>query len=69
MEYLKIQQSLQFFSSNSWLMKTPNALALAKSLSPEDYQKFPCNPQDIDYKQYIPKYFRGVKKYLIEKAT
>uniref|UniRef100_A0A2A4J0C7 Fatty acyl-CoA reductase n=1 Tax=Heliothis virescens TaxID=7102 RepID=A0A2A4J0C7_HELVI len=70
--YMKIQAQvvagrnlLNFFTSHSWEMKADRTRALHASLSPEDRLKFPCDPSDINWKEYIKIYLLGIEKFLM----
>ncbi|VVC88107.1 unnamed protein product [Leptidea sinapis] len=71
--YVKVQNKLasyldtiRYFTSHSWLMMTGRSRALYSSLNSEDRSLFPCDATFIDWKEYIPIYFRGVKKFLVD---
>ncbi|KOB73764.1 Fatty-acyl-CoA reductase [Operophtera brumata] len=73
--YVKLQNmltqnrdALSYFTSHSWLMRTNGTRALAASLSPADCRQFPCRPQDINWREYIPVYWAGIRKFIEKKS-
>ncbi|CAH3872828.1 unnamed protein product [Pieris brassicae] len=73
--YVKIQTKLasyldtiRFFSSQSWNITNDKTRGLYSSLNSADKKLYPCDANLIDWKQYIPIYFRGVKQFLAEPA-
>ncbi|XP_028162032.1 putative fatty acyl-CoA reductase CG5065 isoform X1 [Ostrinia furnacalis] len=53
------------FQLNNWVFKNDRARELYASLSDADKAKFPCNPNDIDWDEYIKIFFKGVRQYLL----
>ncbi|XP_050561993.1 putative fatty acyl-CoA reductase CG5065 isoform X1 [Spodoptera frugiperda] len=75
-KYMKIQskltlaqKALSYFTSHSWVMKADNSRKLYASLSIQDRQTFPCDPTDIDWKQYITIYLEGINQFLMKNYT
>lgn len=64
---MMVRDALEYFTSHSWVMKTDKSEALYEDLSPSDARQFPFLAKDIIWAEYMPLYFQGVKKYLIEK--
>nr|AGD98718.1 fatty-acyl-CoA reductase [Bicyclus anynana] len=69
--YVKIQSkvsfvrdTLEYFTSNTWSISSRQTTALSQSLSPSDRYLFPCDPTDIDWKDYIPTYCQGIRQFL-----
>ncbi|XP_050347236.1 putative fatty acyl-CoA reductase CG5065 [Nymphalis io] len=60
--------TLRYFSSRCWAMKASRAQALISTLSEQDKKKFPCDPRDINWEEYMATYFNGVNKYLINRS-
>ncbi|KAJ0175830.1 hypothetical protein K1T71_008989 [Dendrolimus kikuchii] len=59
-----IREALEFFSSHSWIIKNGQVRKLHSSLSNTDKLIFPMDPNDINWKTYLARYFNGVRKYL-----
>ncbi|XP_022814698.1 putative fatty acyl-CoA reductase CG5065 [Spodoptera litura] len=64
-----VQKALSYFTSHSWVMKADNSRKLYASLSIQDRQTFPCDPMDIDWKQYITIYIEGINQFLMKKLV
>ncbi|XP_026489495.2 putative fatty acyl-CoA reductase CG5065 [Vanessa tameamea] len=63
-----VRNTLEYFSSNNWIIKASKTRALAQSLSPIDKETFPCDPADIVWDEYIPTYCAGIRKFLLPKT-
>ncbi|CAH2241562.1 jg3898 [Pararge aegeria aegeria] len=59
-----IRDTLEYFTANTWVISAAQTTALSESLSPSDRHKFPCDPKDIDWNEYIPIYCQGIRQYL-----
>ncbi|XP_023955148.1 putative fatty acyl-CoA reductase CG5065 [Bicyclus anynana] len=55
---------LDYFPSRTWSMSARQTTALFQSLSPSDRDQFPCDPTDIDWKEYIVTYCQGIRQFL-----
>ncbi|XP_026733133.1 putative fatty acyl-CoA reductase CG5065 [Trichoplusia ni] len=64
--YLVVQTrvALDFFSSNSWVMKADRMRELYASLSNNDKRMFPCDPTHINWPEYLSDYGAGVRRFL-----
>ncbi|XP_050347237.1 putative fatty acyl-CoA reductase CG5065 [Nymphalis io] len=62
-----VRNTLEYFTSNSWVIRASKTRALAQSLSPADKETFPCDPADIVWDEYIPTYCEGIRKFLLQK--
>ncbi|KAG6454638.1 hypothetical protein O3G_MSEX008790 [Manduca sexta] len=63
------RESLDFFTSHSWVFKNDETRSLFSSLSPQDQQTFPCDPTTISWPQYMAKYKDGVRRFLDSKIN
>ncbi|KAH9635409.1 hypothetical protein HF086_006649, partial [Spodoptera exigua] len=61
---IRLRDSYEHFSSNAWIMRSDRTRQLHASLSPEDQEKFQCDPTHINWPEYLKDYCRGVLKYL-----
>uniref|UniRef100_A0A2A4J5N8 Fatty acyl-CoA reductase n=1 Tax=Heliothis virescens TaxID=7102 RepID=A0A2A4J5N8_HELVI len=61
------RQLLDYYSSHSWELKADRTRALHASLSSEDRLKFPCDPSDINWKEYTKVYFHGIEQFVISR--
>lgn len=64
---LILREKLQFFITSSLIIKSQETRDLAESLSPSDKRIFPFNPIDIDWDEYIPIYYQGIREFLLKK--
>ncbi|XP_072938650.1 putative fatty acyl-CoA reductase CG5065 isoform X2 [Epargyreus clarus] len=61
-----VRKALEPFTSRTWIMKSVNTSALYKSLSPTDRRTFACDAKYINWEEFIPTYFQGIRKYLLD---
>ncbi|XP_045768140.1 putative fatty acyl-CoA reductase CG5065 [Maniola jurtina] len=61
---LRIRDTLEYFTSNTWSISAVKTRELSKSLSPSDRHLFPCDPAEIDWETYIPTYCQGIRQFL-----
>ncbi|XP_038214769.1 putative fatty acyl-CoA reductase CG5065 [Zerene cesonia] len=73
--YIKTQTKLasyldtiRFFSSQSWMIMSDKTRAMFYNLSPEDRKTFPCDASLFSWEEYMPIYYHGVKRFLIDPA-
>ncbi|KAL0881184.1 hypothetical protein ABMA27_002295 [Loxostege sticticalis] len=62
---LMTRWSMEWFQQKQCVFKNDKARALYASLSDADKAKFPCDPSDIDWNEYLRIYFKGVTEYLL----
>ncbi|CAH2077049.1 unnamed protein product, partial [Iphiclides podalirius] len=60
----RLQNSQEYFTSNSWLIHSEQTQALYASLSESDKSHFKFDPCDIVWSQYISVCYKGIKTYL-----
>ncbi|CAH0702219.1 unnamed protein product [Spodoptera exigua] len=63
-QVIRLRDAYEHFSSNAWIMRSDRTRQLHASLSPEDQEKFKCDPTQINWPEYLKDYCRGVLKYL-----
>ncbi|CAH2077061.1 unnamed protein product, partial [Iphiclides podalirius] len=66
---IQIRDTLQYFTSHSWVMRCTRAQELFASLSSTDRSRFPFEPTQIVWSTYIPTYFMGIREYLLKEKT
>ncbi|XP_045485742.1 putative fatty acyl-CoA reductase CG5065 [Pieris rapae] len=54
------------FTSTSWLIKSKKTQALISSLDDHDKKLFPCDVNNIDWKEYSAIFCRGVQEFLLK---
>ncbi|NP_001036967.1 fatty-acyl reductase [Bombyx mori] len=63
---VRSRDQLEFFTSQSWLLRCERARVLSAALSDSDRAVFRCDPSTIDWDQYLPIYFEGINKHLFK---
>ncbi|CAH0714678.1 unnamed protein product, partial [Brenthis ino] len=61
------RKAMDYFSSNTWEICAAKTRSLATSLSATDKQNFPFDPIDIDWKDYIPNYCKGIRQFMLKR--
>ncbi|XP_013149148.1 PREDICTED: fatty acyl-CoA reductase 1-like [Papilio polytes] len=62
----RMRENMRYFQSRSWKIKSNRTTDLYASLTLQDRKTFPCEAADLRWSQYIPTYFNGIKKYLVD---
>ncbi|KAL0881181.1 hypothetical protein ABMA27_002293 [Loxostege sticticalis] len=62
---LNTRWSMAYFHTYNCVFRNDKARALYGSLSEFDKEKFPCDPTDIDWDEYLKIYFKGITEYLV----
>jgi len=62
----KATNSLQFFTTREWKFSTSNVMELYSKLSLQDQRLFNFNIKEVDWPDYIGKYFLGMRKYVLK---
>lgn len=63
-QVVNLRDSVDYYTSNSWILKADNSRELFLLLSKEDQEKFPCDPTEIVWSQYIKGYINGIYEHL-----
>ncbi|KAJ0175829.1 hypothetical protein K1T71_008988 [Dendrolimus kikuchii] len=66
---LMVREALSYFTMNTWEMKCDQSRQLYESLSSEDQATFRCDPKDIDWKEYIFTYCKGIETFLLKRTA
>ncbi|XP_041983772.1 fatty acyl-CoA reductase 1-like isoform X2 [Aricia agestis] len=73
-KYLKLQKRALFMRDNvdvlmetSVFLKCTQAFLLAQTLDDHDRERFPFDPNTINWSEYMPTLYRSIYKYMIEK--
>lgn len=66
---IKAINALEYFMLRDWTFHNENVQGLWASLSPADKQMFHFNVGDLDWEQYIDRYQRGCKKFILKEGT
>lgn len=66
---IKAINALEYFMLRDWTFHNENVQGLWSSLSPADRQMFHFNVGDLDWGQYIDRYQRGCKKFVLKEGT
>ncbi|XP_045447221.1 fatty acyl-CoA reductase 1-like [Melitaea cinxia] len=61
-----VRDSLEYFTSNSWIIRSSKLKVLFNSLSASDKATFPCYPSDMDWDEYIKIYMNGIREFLFK---
>ncbi|XP_047507024.1 putative fatty acyl-CoA reductase CG5065 isoform X1 [Pieris napi] len=61
-----LRDILRPFTTTSWLMKSKNTQALISTLDDHDKKLFPCDVNNIDWKEYSAIFCRGVREFLLK---
>lgn len=67
--YQKIRNAmdtLQYFTTHSWMFRTDNVLDLVRELSPTDAKLFNFDVRTLAWSQYWKNYILGIRKYLFK---
>nr|QLI61996.1 fatty acyl-CoA reductase 6 [Streltzoviella insularis] len=59
-----IRDNTEYFTTNTWTMRTREARKLASTLSPEDREQFKYTVSEIHWPDYIPLCAQGAKRHL-----
>ncbi|KAH6935250.1 hypothetical protein HPB50_004819 [Hyalomma asiaticum] len=63
---IKGMDVMHFYTTNSWLFRSQNFVALMSDLSPTDKQLFDIDVRKMDWCQYWDHYMLGIHKYLLK---
>lgn len=58
--------TLQYFTTHSWMFRTDNVLDLVRELSPTDAKLFNFDVRTLAWSQYWKNYILGIRKYLFK---
>uniref|UniRef100_A0A2H1VMP7 Fatty acyl-CoA reductase n=1 Tax=Spodoptera frugiperda TaxID=7108 RepID=A0A2H1VMP7_SPOFR len=67
-QVIQLRDAYDYFTINSWVMRSDRTRELHSSLSAEDREEFQCDPTQINWSEYLKDYSRGVLKYLKPRA-
>ncbi|XP_077518279.1 putative fatty acyl-CoA reductase CG5065 [Amblyomma americanum] len=62
----KAMDAVQFYTTNSWLLRSENAVELISDLSPTDKQLFNFDIREMDWHLYWDQYMLGIHRFLLK---
>ncbi|KAH9632410.1 hypothetical protein HF086_010803 [Spodoptera exigua] len=61
---IAVRNAYDYFTSNTFIMRSDRTRQLHASLSPEDREQFQCDPTQINWPEYLKVNMNGIYKYL-----
>jgi len=65
----KAVQCLTYFTTNQWTFKSSNVFALLDQMSEHDRQEFHFDLRDLDWREYLSIYARGVRRFILKEQA
>ncbi|XP_045534624.1 putative fatty acyl-CoA reductase CG5065 [Papilio machaon] len=62
----RVREKMRYFQLGSWKIKSTRTSDLYASLTIPDRKTFPCDAGDLRWSEYVPTYFNGLVRYLVD---
>lgn len=68
-QVIRLRKGYEYFNAQSWVMDIDRTAELFSKMSASDQKRFPFNPTNINWSEYMKDYCNGIQRYLKPKFT